>query len=87
MLKDEFEVEYMCKKGTESYINMFCHEIKDDYERVEMFYDDDENSDDDDDGHGHGHSNGGHDHKSKKNSDYLGSFVIVFSVIDKSKNK
>jgi len=69
LLKDEFEIEYVCKKNMEPYINMFCDEIKDDYEKIEMFYDDDD-------------ENSEGPKSSKKNNDYLGSFVVVFSVIE-----
>lgn len=73
LLNEEFEVEYICKKSTEPFINMFCSEIKDDYEKIEMFYEDEEEEEQNS------------KNKSKKNNDYLGSFIIAFSVIDKSK--
>jgi len=53
---------------------MFCHEIKDDFEKIEMYYEDDEESEDP-------------RNKSKKNNDYVGSFVIVFGLVDKSKEE
>ena len=73
LLNEEFEVEYKCKRGAELYINMFCHEIKDDYEKIEMYYEDDEESE-------------YQRNKSKKNSDYIGSFIIVFG-LEKGKEK
>jgi len=76
-LEEEFEVEFTCKMNTAPYINMFCNEIKTSFEKVEMYYDDGDEEEDD----------SRNRNKSKKSSDNVGSFVIVFAVIDPEQKK
>jgi len=67
LLKNEFEVEYICredrKKDIEPFINLFCKEISTEYKCVEMYYDDGEDE----------------ESSSKKSKGFFG---IVFEVIN-----
>ena len=74
LLKNEFEVKYKCREDMEPYINIFCEEISDQYEKVEMYYDDEESDSDEDER--------GHVRDRKKSKGYFG---LIFMVIDEDK--